>query len=117
MKCTSCNKFFEVIGNKTRLEILNCLCECPKCVSDICKETKQEQSKVSHNLKKLADCHCVKVEKQGKKRIYAITKTIKPLMKLAQEHVACNCDPCECNPDESDDCECTECNCDPCECK
>lgn len=96
MKYKSYNKFFEIIGNKTRLEILNCLCENPKCVSDICTELNQEQSKISHNLKKLADCNCVNVKKNGKKRIYSINeKTIKPLMEIARNHVTCNCQECK----------------------
>ncbi len=92
MKCKSYNYFFEVIANKTRLAILDSLLENPKCVSDMCEELGEEQSKISHNLKKLLECHFVNLEKSGKKRIYSLNKeTIEPLIKLVREHVLKNC--------------------------
>ncbi|MBR9691968.1 winged helix-turn-helix transcriptional regulator [Candidatus Woesearchaeota archaeon] len=92
MKCHSFNVFFETIANKTRLKILETLQDKPKSVTEICNALKEEQSKISHNLKCLADCHFLDVKKQGKKRIYSLNKeTMVPLMKLVSRHVARYC--------------------------
>ncbi len=92
MKCPSYNVFFKTISQKTRIEILELLKKRSMSVSEIVKALKQEQSKVSHNLKKLADCNIVEVKQQGKNRIYSLNKeTILPLMKLVEKHVNNNC--------------------------
>ena len=92
MICKSYNLFFETIGNKTRLKILELLFERPMSVTEICKALNEEQSKISHNLKCLADCNFVDIKKEGKKRIYSLNKkTIIPLMKLVEKHVRCYC--------------------------
>ncbi|MBW2983919.1 metalloregulator ArsR/SmtB family transcription factor [Candidatus Woesearchaeota archaeon] len=92
MKCKSYNLFFETISNKTRLKILELLQSKPMSVTEICKKLSEEQSKVSHNLKKLADCHFLEVEQKGKQRIYSLNKdTIVPLMNLVSKHVEKYC--------------------------
>jgi len=92
MKCHSYNTFFETIANKTRLNIVEALLKKPMSVTEICNSLNEEQSKISHNLKCLADCHFLDVKKQGKKRIYSLNKdTIVPLMKLVSKHVAKHC--------------------------
>ena len=92
MKCHSYNTFFEIIGNKTRLRIIEALI-CKKMnVTEICEQLQEEQSKISHNLKKLAECHFLDVEKKGKQRIYSLNKeTILPLMQLVGKHVTRYC--------------------------
>ena len=61
-------------------------------VTEICAELKEEQSKISHNLKKLAECHFLDLEKKGKQRIYSLNKeTILPLMQLVGKHVSKHC--------------------------
>ena len=88
MKCHSYNTFFETISSKTRLRILELLLTKPMTVTEICSNLNQEQSKVSHNLKHLTDCHFLDVKQKGKYRIYSLNKaTIVPLMKLVSEHV------------------------------
>jgi len=92
MKCHSYNTFFETIANKTRLSIVEALTKKPMSVTEICNELKQEQSKISHNLKILSDCHFIDSKKDGKKRIYSLNKdTIVPLMKLVSKHVTKHC--------------------------
>ena len=92
MKCKSYNLFFETIASKIRLNILELLQNKPMSVNEICSELEEEQSKISHNLKKLADCHILDVKKEGKKRIYSLNKdTIVPLMNLANKHVEKYC--------------------------
>jgi DNA-binding transcriptional ArsR family regulator len=92
MKCHSYNTFFETISNKIRLDIIELLQNKAMSVTEICNSLKQEQSKISHNLKCLADCHFLDVKKQGKQRIYSLNKdTIVPLMKLVDKHVKKYC--------------------------
>lgn len=92
MKCKSYNTFFETISNKTRLNIVEILLEKPLSVSEICDKLNQEQSKISHNLKILADCHFIDVKQEGKNRIYSLNKdTIVPLMSLVEKHVKKHC--------------------------
>jgi len=96
MICKSYNLFFETIGNKTRLKILELLFNRNMSVGEICKALNEEQSKISHNLKKLAECHFLDVKKIGKKRIYSLNKkTIIPLLKLVERHVKCYCGVCK----------------------
>jgi ArsR family transcriptional regulator, lead/cadmium/zinc/bismuth-responsive transcriptional repressor len=86
MKCTS--YFFNVISNKTRWKIVQSLYEKQKCVNDICKDIKEEQSKVSHNLKILLDCSFVFFEKKGTRKTYYLNKkTVKPLLDIVQKHM------------------------------
>ncbi|MFH1316502.1 MAG: metalloregulator ArsR/SmtB family transcription factor [Candidatus Woesearchaeota archaeon] len=96
MKCITYKVFFETISNDIRINILTLLQKKPLSVTQICKALDQEQSKISHNLKKLADCHLVDVQKRGKKRIYSLNlETMAPLLELVQKHVEKYC-PSEC---------------------
>jgi DNA-binding transcriptional ArsR family regulator len=61
-------------------------------VTEICNCLNQEQSRVSHNLKCMADCHFLTVKKKGKQRIYSLNKeTILPLLNLVEKHVQKYC--------------------------
>ncbi len=92
MNCPSYELFFETFSNKTRMKIIEALALGPKSVTQICKSTNEEQSKVSHNLKKLSECNFLDVEKQGKKRIYSLNKdTITPILNLVEKHVKKHC--------------------------
>ena len=92
MKCPSYNVFFETISHKLRLRILELLQKAPLSVSEICDKLNEEQSKISHNLKKLADCNFLDVKKEGKKRIYSLNKdTMLPLLQLVEKHVTKYC--------------------------
>ena len=92
MKCNSYELFFEAFSNRTRWKIIEVLRKCPKTVSEICDLTKEEQSKVSHNLKKLKSCHFVDVRQKGKSRVYSLNQdTIVPLLNLVENHVQKYC--------------------------
>jgi|TARA_B100002003_G_C14095785_1_gene527078 DNA-binding transcriptional ArsR family regulator len=92
MKCHSYTTFFETIANKTRLKILEILQAKSMSVTEICTILGEEQSKISHNLKCLTECHFLDVKQQGKKRIYSLNKdTILPVMKLVDKHVQKYC--------------------------
>jgi len=80
--------FFRTLANHNRLNIINLLRKDKKCVTDICKELKFNQTTVSHNLKRLQKCGFVFVDKKGKHRYYSLNKkTIKPLMALIDNHM------------------------------
>lgn len=88
MICNTYIQFFSTLADPTKLEIIRLLKEKPKNVGQICEELKFEQSRVSHNLRKLKELGFVKVEPQGKQRVYGIDKkTIKPLLNLIDKHV------------------------------
>ncbi len=97
MTCHSYDLFFETFSNKTRMRIIEALSLGPKSVTEICKATNEEQSKVSHNLKKLMECNFLDVEQKGKQRIYSLNKdTIMPILDLVEKHVHKYCGQ-ECN--------------------
>jgi len=92
MKCPSYNLFFETISPRIRVRILELLRKKPMSVSEIVKALNEEQSKISHSLKRLSECHLLDVKQQGKKRIYSLNKdTMLPLMKLVEKHVQKYC--------------------------
>ena len=92
MKCKSYYKFFETVSPLIRWRILELLQKRPMSVTEICNALGEEQSKISHHIKCLSDCHFLDVKKQGKKRIYSLNKeTILPLMKLVGKHVEKYC--------------------------
>lgn len=85
----SYKEFFATLSGDKRLEILQYLKESgAKNVSEIAEGTSQEQSAVSHSLKKLLGCQCVHVEVRGRNRLYTLnSETIVPLLKLADQHI------------------------------
>jgi len=86
--CPAYHMFFETIAPETRIRILFALKSKPMSVSELVVYLGEEQSKISHNLRKLAECQLVEVTPQGKKRIYSVNKqTVLPLLKLIETHV------------------------------
>lgn len=107
MSHISYKQFFATLSGDSRLDILQHLKENgPQSVSEIADATGQEQSAVSHNLKKLLVCNCVHIEVRGKNRYYSLNdQTMVPLLKLADEHIQnfCRgeCGDCSTTPQES----------------
>lgn len=80
--------FFQTLGNETRWKIVHLLETSKHKTTDIAKILKYEQSLISHHLRRLEICGFVKVERNGKERIYQLNRrTIKPLLKLMDEHI------------------------------
>ncbi|MBL7148283.1 MAG: winged helix-turn-helix transcriptional regulator [Nanoarchaeota archaeon] len=95
MKCKSYNLFFETISHKMRLNIIELLRNESLTVNGISKKLNEEQSKVSHNLKKLKDCHFVEAKRKGKTILYSLNKgTILPLLNMVETHVEKHCKIC-----------------------
>jgi len=84
--------FFGTLNNNHRLEIIELLRKNPHNVTQIIKTLKMNQTTVSHDLTRLKSCGFVSVKNNGKERIYTLnSKTIKPLMKLIDEHMNTYC--------------------------
>jgi DNA-binding transcriptional ArsR family regulator len=80
--------FFGTLTSKDRLLIINSLRHKEKTVNDLQKELKLEQTRVSHNLRRLRNCGFVKVKQIGKYRLYSLNKkTILPLMRIIDKHM------------------------------
>lgn len=61
----------------------------PKSVGEICEALGFKQSRVSRNLKCLADCGFVTAEQNGKQRIYSLNKdTVYPMVTLIERHIS-----------------------------
>ncbi len=85
--------FFDTISNKTRMTIIESLLKGDKSGSEICFDMEEEQSKVSHGLKRLMECNFLEVKRDGKKRIYSLNQeTVVPILRLVDKHVAKFCD-------------------------
>ena len=95
MNCQAYNKFFGNFANKANIEIITLLQHGPANVSAISEQTGQEQSAVSHNLKKLLACNILTMSKNGRERVYALNaETIQPILDLVAKHVESNCEKC-----------------------
>ena len=96
MRCTSIEKFFNNFAQRTKLSIILILKEKPLSVTEISQKISEEQSKVSHSLKKLTECNILTVKKSGKQRIYSLNRnTVLPLLNLVEEHVKHHCKKCQ----------------------
>ena len=79
-------------ANRTKLNIILALENKPLSVNEITEKIKCEQSKISHNLSKLLQCHILDVKQKGKQRIYSLnSETVVPILKIVKKHVKKNC--------------------------
>ena len=80
--------FFGTLTSKDRLLIINALRQKSMQVNAIAKETGIEQTRLSHNLRRMRNCGFVAIRQAGKYRIYSLNKeTIAPLMKIIDKHM------------------------------
>ena len=64
---------FKVLGDPTRLKIINALARDELCVCDISELLDISQSAISHQLKKLRDLDLVKFRKEGREVYYSLS--------------------------------------------
>jgi DNA-binding transcriptional ArsR family regulator len=84
--------FFTNLANPLKINIILSLKKKEKSVTELSKELKVEQSKISHALASLRCCNIVKVKQKGKQRIYGLNKqTIVPMLKLIDKHAKTVC--------------------------
>ena len=66
------SEFFKVLGDETRMKIINALSHSELCVSDIAAALEMTQSAVSHQLKLLRMAGQVKARREGKSIYYSL---------------------------------------------
>jgi DNA-binding transcriptional ArsR family regulator len=92
MKDSTYHIFFTNLANPLRIKIVSSLKQKSKNVSELVKDLKIEQSKISHALTSLRCCNIVEVKQEGKQRIYSLNKeTIIPMLKLIDKHATTFC--------------------------
>ncbi|MFQ5532128.1 MAG: ArsR/SmtB family transcription factor [Candidatus Nanoarchaeia archaeon] len=80
--------FFSAFSNKTKFEVIFLLRNGPKTVNEICKALRFEQSRVSHNLKRLEDMGFVTCRRVGKTKVYSLDKRyISPILKKMNKYM------------------------------
>jgi|TARA_Y100000034_G_scaffold135022_1_gene205366 ArsR family transcriptional regulator len=81
-------KFFKTLSNETRFQIIKLLMKGPKSVMEISHSLNFEQSRVSHNLRRLECCGFINLKSKGKQRIYSIDQThMKPIMLKIDKYI------------------------------
>lgn len=81
-------QLFKVLGDNTRIRILDALNLSELCVCDITVLLGMNQSAVSHQLRVLRDARIVKSRKQGKNVLYSLDdEHISGLVRMGSEHV------------------------------
>jgi len=79
--------FFTKLANPLKIRIISQLKEKNQSVSELSKNLKIEQSKLSHALNSMKCCKIVYDKKDGKQRIYSLNKrTILPILKIIDMH-------------------------------
>jgi len=87
MKINTYHFFFRNLANPIKINIISALKEKESSVSELSRELKIEQSKLSHALASLKCFNIVKVKQKGKQRIYFLNKdTIIPMLNLIDKH-------------------------------
>ena len=89
--------FFTNLANPLKMEIILKLRKGDKNVSELIKELKVEQSKLSHALASLKKCKIVNSKQIGKKRIYSLSKTVIPMLEMTDRHARNCCNKSKCN--------------------
>ena len=79
---------FKVLSNHVRLKLIEALHDGEKDVGGLCSFIREEQTRVSHELRCLSVCGFVNFRRDGKRIIYSLNaKTILPILDAAEYHV------------------------------
>ena len=82
------SELFKVLGDPTRIRILQALHDTRLCVCDIAETLNMTQSAISHQLRILKHARMVKNRRAGKVVYYSLTDDhIKTLFEIAFEHI------------------------------
>ncbi len=82
------SEFFKVMGDVTRLKILNALFISEMCVCDIASLLGMTQSAISHQLRVLKQSRLVKYRKEGKVVYYSLADThVQQIFHQGLDHV------------------------------
>ncbi len=79
---------FKVLSNQVRLKLIEALRDDERDVSELCSEVREEQTRVSHELRCLTVCGFANFRRDGKRIIYSLnSKTVVPILDAASKHV------------------------------
>ncbi|HZW56121.1 MAG TPA: metalloregulator ArsR/SmtB family transcription factor [Nitrososphaerales archaeon] len=79
---------FKVLSNQVRLKLIEALRDGERDVGQLCSDIKEEQTRVSHELKCLTVCGFANYRRDGKRIIYSLnSKTVIPILDAASKHV------------------------------
>lgn len=89
-------RFFRVLGDPTRLRLLELINEGPKSVGELVASVGMSQARVSSHLACLRWCDFVDARREGRRVIYSISDSeissaiglVKSLSRVRQEHLA-----------------------------
>jgi ArsR family transcriptional regulator len=88
-KLIDISSLFKVMGDKTRISILNALIKHELCVCDIAVLLNMTQSAISHQLRVLRNNRLIKPRREGKVVYYSILDShVESLLRVALEHVS-----------------------------
>ena len=94
MKTSAYYPFFKKLANPLRIRIITSLSNKEKTVNELSKDLEVEQSKLSHALKELSGCSIVTSKRKGKNKIYSVSKTVLPILKMIDKHSQKCCKSC-----------------------
>lgn len=87
-----CYGFLSTLANPTRLAIMERLYESDMNVTELSTALGQDQSMISHNLKKLVRCNLAYSTPSGKSTIYSLNReTAEAIFKTVQDHAQKHC--------------------------
>ncbi|MEI8185773.1 MAG: metalloregulator ArsR/SmtB family transcription factor [Chlorobiaceae bacterium] len=82
------SQLFKLLGDQSRIEILNALNSSELCVGDISTILKMNQSAVSHHLKVLREARIIKSRKNRKNVFYSLNNLhISRIIKIGSEYI------------------------------
>jgi len=80
--------FFKLMGDTTRMKILDCLDKSKMCVCDIANVLNMSKSSISHQLGTLRRSGLVRCEKKGKEVYYSLDdEHVKKVIEIGIEHI------------------------------
>lgn len=86
-------RYFRVLGDPTRLRIIDALVDQERTVSDLVEILQVPQSRVSNHLACLRWCRLVTSKRLGRRVLYSVVdQRISRVLKLAASHAEPNCD-------------------------
>lgn len=81
-------EFFKILGDTTRVKILNVLDKNEMCVCDIANVLNMSKSSISHQLSTLRRSGIVKCKKNGKEVFYCLDdEHVKQVFEIGIEHI------------------------------
>ena len=82
-------ELFKILGDPTRLKIVQLLLENEMCVNNIAETMGMGQSSISHQLRVLRQARLVTYRKEGKTAYYSLNDDhVEGLVRMGMDHVA-----------------------------